>query len=174
MRQCRDYYIEVSHVAVEGTITQTKLSHVSITFFTQDVNLASFPHTDAMVINVHIDRWDVTKILIDNGSQLEILFLSAFGKMGYDKKQLKELTKPLYGFRGKRIEPVGVITLPVSFGTLKNSRTKYITFDVVDMLYPHNAIFGQGLLNTFEATLHSGYLCLKVPATFGIITVFDS
>jgi hypothetical protein len=55
--------------------------------------------------------------------------------MGYDKKQLKEPTKPLYGFSGKRIEPVGVIALPVSFGTPKNPRTKYITFDVVDMLY---------------------------------------
>jgi hypothetical protein len=39
-----------------------------ITFSSQDVNLASFPHTDAMVITVHIDRWDITKILIDNGS----------------------------------------------------------------------------------------------------------
>jgi hypothetical protein len=44
-------------------------------------------------------------------------------KMGYDKKQLKELTKPFYGFGGKRIEPVGVITLPVSFGTPQNPRT---------------------------------------------------
>jgi hypothetical protein len=42
------------------------------------------------------------------------------------------------------------------------------------MLYPYNAIFGRGLLNTFEATLHLGYLCLKVSATFDIITVFDS
>jgi hypothetical protein len=39
-----------------------------ITFSPQDVNLASFPHIDAMVITVHIDRWDITKILIDNGS----------------------------------------------------------------------------------------------------------
>jgi hypothetical protein len=44
-------------------------------------------------------------------------------KMGYDKKQLKESTKPLYDFGGKRIKPVGVITLPVSFGTPKNPRT---------------------------------------------------
>jgi hypothetical protein len=29
-------------------------------------------------------------------------------------------------------------------------------------------------LNTFEATLHSGYLCLMVSATFGIITIFGS
>jgi hypothetical protein len=138
------------------------------------VNLASFPHTDAMVVIIHIDRWDVTKILIDNGSQAKILFLTAFEKMGYDRKQLKELMKPLYGFGGKRIEPVKVITLPVSFGTLNNPRIEYITFDVVDMLYPYNAIFGRGLLNTLEAALHSSYLCLKIPATFGVISVFAS
>jgi hypothetical protein len=40
-------------------------------------------------------------------------------KMGHDKKQLKELMKPLYGFSGKRIKPVGVITLPILFGTPK-------------------------------------------------------
>jgi hypothetical protein len=39
-----------------------------ITFSAQDVNLVSFPHTDAMVITIHIDKWDITKILIDNGS----------------------------------------------------------------------------------------------------------
>jgi hypothetical protein len=53
-RQCRDYYREVNHVAVESPITQTKWSHIYITFSTQDVNLASFPHTDAMVLTIHI------------------------------------------------------------------------------------------------------------------------
>jgi hypothetical protein len=76
-----------------------------------------------MVLTIHMDRWDVSKIRVDNGSQAEILFLSTFKKMGYDKKQLKESTKPLYDFGGKRIKPVGVITLPVSFGTPKNPRT---------------------------------------------------
>jgi hypothetical protein len=42
-----------------------------------------------MVIIVHIDRWNVTKILIDNTSQVKILFLAAFDKMGFDRKQLK-------------------------------------------------------------------------------------
>jgi hypothetical protein len=145
-----------------------------ITFSSQDINLTSFLHTDAMVATVHIDRWDVTKILIDNGSQDEILFLATFDKMGFGRKQLRELSKPLNGFGGKRIEPIGVITLPVSFDTLKNPRTEYITFDVVNMTYPYSAIFGRGLLNTFEAALHSSYLCLKILATFGVITIFGS
>jgi hypothetical protein len=42
------------------------------------------------------------------------------------------------------------------------------------MLHPYNTIFGQGLLNTPEAALHSAYLCLNVPTTFSVITVLGS
>jgi hypothetical protein len=70
-----------------------------------------------MVVTVSIDRWDVTKILIDNGRQADTLFLAAFNKMGFYQNQLRESMKPLYGFGGKQIEPVGIITLSVSFGT---------------------------------------------------------
>jgi hypothetical protein len=85
-RQHRNYYRKVNHAAVKGPVTQTKWSHMPITISTQDVNLSSFPHTDTMVITIHLDRWDVTKILIDNGSQAEIIFLAAFNKMGFDRK----------------------------------------------------------------------------------------
>jgi hypothetical protein len=51
-----------------------------------------------MVVTVHIDKWDVTKILIDNGSHAKILFLATFDKMGFDRKQLREPLMPLYGF----------------------------------------------------------------------------
>jgi hypothetical protein len=75
---------------------------------------------------------------------------------------------------GGRIEPMGTISLPVSFDSLQNARIEYITFDVVDMHYLYNTIFCRGLLNTFEATLHSAYLCLKVPALLGLISIHDS
>jgi hypothetical protein len=51
---------------------------VQITFIEADIKLTSFPHTDAMAITAHIDKWDVTRVLVDNGSQAEILFLSTF------------------------------------------------------------------------------------------------
>jgi hypothetical protein len=91
--------------------------------------------------------------------------------MGFDKKQLKVASKPLYGFDDKRIESVGSISLPISFDSLCNARTEYITFDVVDMNYPYNAIFSRGLLNTFEAVIHSVYLCLKILAALGVISI---
>jgi hypothetical protein len=55
-RQPQDSHRESNHVTAECPNTQTKWSHTSITFSTKDVNLTSFPHTDAMVITVHIDR----------------------------------------------------------------------------------------------------------------------
>jgi hypothetical protein len=66
------------------------------------------------------------------------------------------------------------MSLPVSFGNPRNTRTEYITFDVVDMNYPYNAIFRSGLLNTFNVALHSLYLCRKVPAALGVISIHDS
>jgi hypothetical protein len=108
-------------VVVEGPITQTKWSHMPLTFNEADIKLVSFPHIDAMVITTHIDKWDITRVLIDNGSQVEILFLSAFDQMVFDRKQLKKMSKPLYGFSGRRIEPIGSISLPICFGSLHNT-----------------------------------------------------
>jgi hypothetical protein len=34
---------------------------------------------------------------------------------------LKKMSKPLYGFSGRRIEPIGSISLPISFGSLHNT-----------------------------------------------------
>jgi hypothetical protein len=58
----------VNHVAVEGPIMRTKWSHVQITFTEVVVKLTLFPHTYAMVITAHIDKWDVTRVLVDNRS----------------------------------------------------------------------------------------------------------
>jgi hypothetical protein len=42
------------------------------------------------------------------------------------------------------------------------------------MSYSYNAIFGKGLLNIFNAVLHSLYLYLKVPVALGVISVHDN
>jgi hypothetical protein len=85
-RQRREYYLQVNHVAVEGMIMQTKWLHVQITFTMADIKFVSYPHIDAMVITAHIDKRNVTRVLVDNGSQAEILFLSTFEQMGLNKK----------------------------------------------------------------------------------------
>jgi hypothetical protein len=59
---------------------------VQIIFTEAVIKLTSFPHTDAMAITTHIDKWDVMRVLVDNGNQAEILFLSTFKQMGFNKK----------------------------------------------------------------------------------------
>lgn len=60
----------------------------------------------------------------------------------------------------------------VSFGDSTNARIEYITFNVVDIYYPYNAIFGRGFTKKFNAIIHSAYLCMKMPALKGAITIF--
>jgi hypothetical protein len=126
-------------------------------------------HNDAMVIEVNIAGWVIRKILVDNGSSVDILFLKSFEKMNLSQHMLHP---PEYPLQGKPIKPVGKISLPVSFRNLDNARTETLTFDVVDMYHPYLAIFGRGFMNKFDAIIRQHFLCMKMPAPKGVITVF--
>jgi hypothetical protein len=52
---------------------------------------------------------------------------------------------------------LGKLIMHVTFGYVNNTRTKDITFNVVDMEFPYNVVIGAGTLNVFEAVLHSAY-----------------
>ena len=62
--------------------------------------------------------------------------------MGLTEKALQKSQYPLIDFGGKRIDAIGKIELNVTFGEGNTQRTKAIIFDVVDINYPHNTIFG--------------------------------
>jgi hypothetical protein len=126
---------------------------VSITFTEEDFRLKSTNHNDAMVIEVNIAGWIIGKILVDNGSSADILFLKTFEKMNLSQHMLHPLEYPLLGFGGKPIKPVGKIALPVTFRDLDNARTETLTFDVVDMYHPYLAIFGRGFMNKFDVAI---------------------
>jgi hypothetical protein len=142
-RQKRDHYLSVNHVALTGPVVQTRWSHVPLTFDARDVDLRSAPHVDAMVINCSVAGWDLPKVLVDNGSQADIIFMHAFVRMGISHNLLKPSDNLLYGFGGKGTFPVGKIELPLSFGIAPNARSEQVTFDIVDMVYPYNAIMGR-------------------------------
>jgi hypothetical protein len=78
----------------------------------------------------------------------------------------------LQGFRGKPIKPVGKVSLPVSFGDLDNARTNTLIFDVVDIYHPYLTIFGRGFMSKLDAVIRQQFLCMKIPAPKGVITVF--
>jgi hypothetical protein len=94
--------------------------------------------------------------------------------MGISHSLLKPSDNLLYGFGDKGTFPVGKIEMPLSFGVGPNARSEQVTFDIVDMVYPYNAIMGWGSINKFEAAIHGLYLCMKIPGPLGAITVYGN
>jgi hypothetical protein len=83
------------------------------------------------------------KLLVDNGSSVDIIFVDAFDKMGLNKDLLQHPDTSLYGFGRRVIHALGKVVLLVSFGTVRNARTEYLSFDIVEMYYPYNSILGR-------------------------------
>jgi hypothetical protein len=57
------------------------------------------------------------KVLVDNSSQANIIFMDAFNRMGINHSLLKPADNPLYSFGGKRTLHLGKIELPLSLDT---------------------------------------------------------
>jgi hypothetical protein len=128
---------------------------------------------DAMVVEANIDGWAVSKILVDGVSSVDIIFTATIDAMKIDPKLLGRAELPLYGFGGKPIHSIGRIILPVSFRIVNNTRIEQIAFDVVDIHYPYNTLFGRETLNAFEVVISYSYLCMKMPAINRVITVHE-
>jgi hypothetical protein len=171
-RQRNNYFRSVNTIINDGPAAQPEWAKVPITFTEEDFRLKSTNHNDVIVIEVNIAGWVIGKILVDNGSSADILFLKTFEKMNLTRHMLHPSEYPLLGFSGKPIKPVGKISLPVSFRDLDNGRTETLTFDVVDMYHPYLAIFSKGFMNKFDAVIRQQFLCMKIPAPKVVITVF--
>jgi hypothetical protein len=65
-RQKKDHLRMVNNVTVQGPIRCTNCSKTSITLSEQDLNLESYPHTDAMVIKVDIAGWGISRALVNS------------------------------------------------------------------------------------------------------------
>ncbi len=130
-----------------------------------------FPHQDPLVISAEIASFEVRRILVDGGSSANVIFAEAYAKMGLPTLALTPAPASLRGFSGEAVQVLGQAQLLVAFGTGENRREEQVLFDVVDMPYNYNAIFGRATLNKFEAISHHNYLELKMPGPAGVIVV---
>ena len=113
----------------------------------------------------------VTKVFIDGGAGLNIIFTDTLRRMNLDCEGLMTPTsKPFYGIvPSKAAMPLVQITLPVTFGTLDKYRTEFIKFEVADFESCYHAILGRPALTKYMAVPHYPYLLLKMPTTKGVI-----
>jgi hypothetical protein len=126
-----------------------------------------------LVLDLTIAGMTVTKVLIDGGAGLNIIFLEMLKKMGLDFAGLITPTGiPFYGIvPGKAAMPLGQITLPVTFGTQANYQTEFIQFEVADFETSYHAILRRLALAKFMAIPHYPYLPLKMPGPHGILSL---
>jgi hypothetical protein len=86
----------------------------------------------------------LTKLLIDGGSGLNILYASILDKMGISHSDLCPSKAPFYGIMpGKEVMPLRCIWLNVTFGQPNNFRKEPLTFEVVNFLGIYHALLGR-------------------------------
>jgi hypothetical protein len=115
----------------------------------------------------------VTKVLIDGGAGLNIIFLETLRKMGLDFARLITPTEvSFYGIvPDKAAMLLGQITLPVTFRTLTNYRTEFIQFEVAGFETLYHVILGRPTLAKFMAIHYYPYLLLKMSGPHGILSL---
>jgi hypothetical protein len=143
--------------------------------FSHDDQWMSFsePGKFPLVLDPVVAKVRLTKVFIDGGSGLNLIFASTLRKMGLDFKDMLVPSKsPFYGIvPGNAAHPLGTVVLPVTFGTREDYRTEFIKFEVANFESSYQAIFGRPALTKFMAVPHYVYPLLKMPGLSGIFTL---
>ena len=71
------------------------------------------PHDDALVITLRSGGYDVKRVMVDQGSVAEIMYLDLYKRLSLRAEDLTPYSSPLVSFEGKVIVPKGQIRLPV-------------------------------------------------------------
>ena len=85
-----------------------------------------------LVVDPVIGDVRLTKVLMDGGSSLKIIYAETLGLLRVDLSSVRAGAAPFHGISpGKRVQPLGQLDLPVCFGTPSNFRRETLTFEVV-------------------------------------------
>jgi hypothetical protein len=134
-------------------------------------NLGVYP----LVVDPNIANMRLTKVLMDGGSSLNIIYTHTLDLLGIERMYLRPSVGGFHGVvPGKRAEPVGRIDLLVCFGTPTNFRKETLTFEVVGFHRTYHAILGHPCYAKFMAVPNYTYLKLKMSGPKGVIIVGSS
>ena len=125
-----------------------------------------------MVLDPIIDGFHLTRVLMDGGSNLNLLYQDTVCKMGIDPSRIKPTKTTFKGvIPGVEACYMGSITLEVVFGSPDNFRSEELIFDIVPFRSGYHALLERTAFARFNAVPHYGYLKLKMLGPRGVITV---
>ncbi|XP_075655199.1 uncharacterized protein LOC142625422 [Castanea sativa] len=128
----------------------------TLSFSDEDKASTLQPHDDALVVTLRIGGYDVRRVLVDQGTRAEIMYLNLYKGLGLKPRDLTNYHSSLVGFDGKVVIPIGQIKLPVQIG----SKVVEVNSIVMDAYSPYTAIVVRPWLHAMEAV--SSTLLLKV------------
>jgi hypothetical protein len=151
-------------------------SEDAITFSREDhLNRIPNPGQYPLVVDPIIGNARFSKVLMDGGSSLNILYVHTLRLPGIGLDQLWPSTTPFHGVAsGKCVQPLGQIDPPIWFGTPDNFRKETLTLEVVGFRGAYHAILGRPCYAKFMAVPNYTYLKMKMPGPKGAITVGSS
>ena len=118
------------------------------------------PHNDPLVIMLNIEGFNTKRILVDNDSFADIIYLPAFQQLKLNPKWLHPFDSPLVSFSGDMVYPKGIVMLTITVGTYPRQLTRQLDFLVVYCPSSYNVIIGRPTLNKSKAA--TSIYCLKV------------
>jgi hypothetical protein len=85
-----------------------------------------------------------SKVLIDNGSSINIMYRDTMQKLGIKENMLEPRKTTFHGIvPGLSCAPMGKIRIDVMFGNRDNCRVENLMFEVVDLDSPYHALLGK-------------------------------
>jgi hypothetical protein len=171
-RQSKKERGEVFSVEVT-TLVYLDWSDHTITFDRDDhPDYIPNPRKYPLVVYPIIGNTRLTKVLMDGGISLSIIYADTLDLLGVGRSQIRPRAMPFHGITpGKRVHPLGQIDLPVCFRTPTNFLKETLTFEVVGFQGTYHAVLGQPCYAKFMAVLNYMYLKLKMTRPTGVITI---
>ena len=151
----------LSGVHVEQNISLDKFKGIGnsitvndfLTFLDDEIPIEGRGHNKALHVSVKCLDHVIARVLIDNGSSLNVMPKVILDKLSRDKFPMKPSTMIVRAFDGSKREVMGEIELRVQVGPC----VFQITFQVMDTLPAYNCLLGRPWIHTtgvVPSTLH--------------------
>ena len=128
-----------------------------------------------MVLDQIIDGYHLTRVLMDGGSSINLIYQDTVRKMGIDPSRISQSNTTFKGvIPGMEARCRGSLVLEVTFGSPDNFRSEELLFTIAHLQSGYHALLGRTAFARFNAVPHYAYLKLKMPGPRGVITVNGS